>query len=1039
MDKSSLLQEFKEALAQEIEHIKKTGGDSKFILRDGSLVNDYGGKFIYEFITDVPIEIDDDTPVNIKYGDKSINGSIISINGLKVLVNLDENIGNKIPEIIIIVSPYYLLEILQERIDDINSKKISFNDDIAMKVFGFSESNTSEDYNFITQFSKINLPISNEQKNVLAKCLGSEVTFIWGPPGTGKTTVLSYLANELLLRNYNILITSHTNIAIDNALEKIAKILKEGKDRSYFNGEILRIGNPTDKNLFEAYPELNIDYWVEKRSQELTERLKKLEEILIKETDQLNKFKSIIEIFGYLEENEKKIDSIKSNIKRTKQNLLHIRDNISKLKEKIKDTKNKLEKAKNADLLSRLLKGLNQKKLEKLLVELSSSFKKEKTRLLQLRLELKDQIKNLHVFENERNTFYNKLLELFNNKNILKKEEILREIENRQSVIKGLNKQIEDIKVAIQQIEHDCISNAKLIGTTITRGYLNPDIYNKKFDVVIVDEASMAPPPSLFFNCGLAKSKVIIIGDFRQLSPIATANHDLVNKWLKRNIFEIAGIQQKIDEGIEGKKLVVLKKQRRMPKEIAKLVKAVIYNGILETETKPHNEAQREIEVITKSPFSGEKVILCDTSEFNPWCTKSPILNSKFNVYNSLLAVYLAEQASVNGVENVVILTPYRAQNRLIFKLLSDMSLERNILASSVHRFQGKECDLVIFDLVEGPFEEIKWLGGGFNTEAMRLINVAITRTKAKIIFVANLQYLKKKLKDNSILKKIIENVEKNYCVISSQTFFKFEKASPQKNKFSRLTIDKTLSQFYDQASFYEAFKKDLLIAEDEVIIYSPFITKSRLVYFEAVFRELSNKGIEIFIITKPFKEQKLSQDFANELVDELKKLNINIIHKPLCHEKLAVIDNKIVWFGSLNILSHKNTSELMIRFTTTENRFSQEILKLCDINPKKIIENKNINEKITKLNKESLGFCSKGHPLVIRQGSYGIFLSCREFPRCKEKKQPSLDIIAKIFGERYLYCENCGSKLVIKFNRKRKRQFLSCPRYPQCIFTREI
>jgi hypothetical protein len=301
MDKSSLLQEFKEALAQEIEHIKKTGGDSKFILRDGSLVNDYGRKFIYEFITDVPIEIDDDTPVNIKYGDKSINGSIISVNGLKVLVNLDENIGNKVSEIIIIVSPYYLLEILQERIDDINSKKISFNDDIAMKVFGFSESNTSEDYNFITQFSKINLPISNEQKNVLAKCLGSEVTFIWGPPGTGKTTVLSYLANELLLRNYNILITSHTNIAIDNALEKIAKILKEGKDRSYFNGEILRIGNPTDKNLFEAYPELNIDYWVEKRNQELTERLKKLEEILIKESEQLNKFKFIIKIFDYLE------------------------------------------------------------------------------------------------------------------------------------------------------------------------------------------------------------------------------------------------------------------------------------------------------------------------------------------------------------------------------------------------------------------------------------------------------------------------------------------------------------------------------------------------------------------------------------------------------------------------------------------------------------------------------------------------------------------------------------------------------------------
>ncbi len=148
IDRSSLLEEFSLALKQEIEYIKRTGGDTKFILRNGQLIDSYGGKFIYEFVTDTPIELDDDTPVNIRYGGESISGSIITVNGLRVLLGLDKNIGSKIPEIIIIASAYFLLEALQEKIDDVISRKISLNIDIAMKTFGFQDSYIGEDYNF---------------------------------------------------------------------------------------------------------------------------------------------------------------------------------------------------------------------------------------------------------------------------------------------------------------------------------------------------------------------------------------------------------------------------------------------------------------------------------------------------------------------------------------------------------------------------------------------------------------------------------------------------------------------------------------------------------------------------------------------------------------------------------------------------------------------------------------------------------------------------------------------------------------------------
>ena len=42
-------------------------------------------------------------------------------------------------------------------------------------------------------------------------------------------------------------------------------------------------------------------------------------------------------------------------------------------------------------------------------------------------------------------------------------------------------------------------------------------------------------------------------------------------------------------------------------------------------------------------------------------------------------------------------------------------------------------------------------------------------------------------------------------------------------------------------------------------------------------------------------------------------------------HEKLAVFDERIVWLGSLNILSHKNSTEIMVRIDSVD--FAQSII----------------------------------------------------------------------------------------------------------------
>ncbi|MGW7682951.1 AAA domain-containing protein [Kribbella sp. NPDC054772] len=76
------------------------------------------------------------------------------------------------------------------------------------------------------------------QMETYRACLGSGLFLVWGPPGTGKTMVLTRAIGDLLAEGKRILLVSGTNIAVDNAL---LGVLREG---GHSAGEILRVGPP---------------------------------------------------------------------------------------------------------------------------------------------------------------------------------------------------------------------------------------------------------------------------------------------------------------------------------------------------------------------------------------------------------------------------------------------------------------------------------------------------------------------------------------------------------------------------------------------------------------------------------------------------------------------------------------------------------------------------------------------------------------------------------------------------------------------------
>ena len=135
-------------------------------------------------------------------------------------------------------------------------------------------------------------------------------------------------------------------------------------------------------------------------------------------------------------------------------------------------------------------------------------------------------------------------------------------------------------------------------------------------------------------------------------------------------------------------------------------------------------------------------------------------------------------------------------------------------------------------------------------------------------------------------------------------------------------------SKLFDQTDFYGQFIKDLRDSKSEVIIESPFISASRMEFLYPTFKFLIGRNIPIHIITRDPRDydNEFMRDQATNEILQSKELGINpIMLSGYHHRKIAIIDRKILWEGSLNILSFNKSKEIMRRIddkSTTQEMF---------------------------------------------------------------------------------------------------------------------
>lgn len=126
--------------------------------------------------------------------------------------------------------------------------------------------------------------------------------------------------------------------------------------------------------------------------------------------------------------------------------------------------------------------------------------------------------------------------------------------------------------------------------------------------------------------------------------------------------------------------------------------------------------------------------------------------------------------------------------------------------------------------------------------------------------------------------------------------------------------------QFYDQESFYRKFEKDLFFAQSKVIIESPFITRKRIHSLLPTIVKLTNHGVSVIVNTRnPEGHDEEYRLQALDAVGILQSLGVSVLYTVKHHRKLAIIDDRLIWNGSLNILSQNDSCEIMWRVDSVE------------------------------------------------------------------------------------------------------------------------
>lgn len=135
-------------------------------------------------------------------------------------------------------------------------------------------------------------------------------------------------------------------------------------------------------------------------------------------------------------------------------------------------------------------------------------------------------------------------------------------------------------------------------------------------------------------------------------------------------------------------------------------------------------------------------------------------------------------------------------------------------------------------------------------------------------------------------------------------------------------------NSIFGSDNYREPFEKDILSAAKSIVISSPFLGSKSTNWLIDQVDNLQMRGVRIYVISlSPDHYPGDGREHHMELLQSLRGSGVQILTHPRCYERFAVIDQSIVWYGSMNLLSNAREDDNLMRITSPS--IAQELFEL--------------------------------------------------------------------------------------------------------------
>lgn len=523
---------------------------------------------------------------------------------------------------------------------------------------------------------------SSQYKAVL-NAINNKLSVIEGPPGTGKTqTILNIIAN-IIVRNMNTQVVSNNNAAIENIEEKLKKYNLDFRVALLGKSENKSIFIENQKNEIPSFKEYkNIDI------RDITDRIIRNNDIVRRIYDSKQTIAKSIQMKDELSLEYK---YYKEDINVNNKKIV----NLNKVNEtKLPKVWSELLNTEKISIWSKIKYVFVYKvgtlkfyknELNVVIDSIQNELYKSKIKLLERNIkEEKEFVNNNKSFEKEFTESSMDYLKKF----LSIKYKNGRKIYSRKDILRDGNNFLRDYPV--------------ILSTTYSSR--NTFEVSTKLDYIIMDEASQIDVVTGTLALSSAKYAVVI-GDEKQLpnvipSDIAEKTNEIFKEYNIEETYNYAtnSFLSSIKKTINNIPKVMLKEHYRCHPKIINFCNKKFYNN--------------ELIIMTEDKGEPDVIKIIKTNKGN---------HSREKTNQRQVDIIKNELIKLNTID-IGVIAPYNNQVNLIKNSIN------NIDVSTVHKFQGREKDVIIISTVD---DNISDFVGNPN-----ILNVAISRAKNKLIFI---------------------------------------------------------------------------------------------------------------------------------------------------------------------------------------------------------------------------------------------------------------------------------------------------------------